>query len=124
MSTQTALVSAPIGGIPVSADLAPSIFFAILYALLLLGIIYNFFIRKPRAWNVVQLQTVSFALERVVWCIIRAVQAAHPDKRASKGLMNYVQATVGLGFIGVSLSYQVKRAYILKFVLLRFQAMW
>ncbi|KAF8606202.1 hypothetical protein BDV93DRAFT_553963 [Ceratobasidium sp. AG-I] len=71
MSTQTALVSAPVGGVPVSADLAPSIIFAILYALLLPKIIYNFFIRKPRSIS-------------------------------SGGRMNYVQMTVGLGFIGIS----------------------
>lgn len=103
MSDQTAWVSRPVGGIPVSADLAPSIVFAILYALLLPNIIYNFFIKKPRAWNVIQISTVMFAVERIAWCIIRAVQAANPEKRTSGGLMNYVQATVGLGFIGVSI---------------------
>ncbi|KAF8606200.1 hypothetical protein BDV93DRAFT_596120 [Ceratobasidium sp. AG-I] len=100
MSTQTALVSAPVGGIPVSADLAPSIIFAVLYALLLPGIIYNFFIHKPRAWNTIQIQSVSFAAERIAWCIIRAIQAAHPERRS--WLMNYVQMTVGLGFVGIS----------------------
>ncbi|CAE6463630.1 unnamed protein product [Rhizoctonia solani] len=99
---QTAWVSRPVGGIPISEDLAPSIVFAILYALLLPNIIYTFFIRKPRAWNVVQISTVIFAVERIAWCIIRAVQAAHPEKRTSGGLMNYVQATVALGFVGVS----------------------
>ncbi|CAE6520630.1 unnamed protein product [Rhizoctonia solani] len=99
---QTAWVSRPVGGIPVSGDLAPSIVFAILYALLLPNIIYNFFIRKPRAWSVVQISTVIFAVERIAWCIIRAVQAAHPEKRTSGGLMNYVQVTVALGFVGVS----------------------
>ncbi|KAG8680479.1 hypothetical protein FRC11_002428, partial [Ceratobasidium sp. 423] len=101
-SSQTAWVSRPVGGIPVSDDLAPSILFAVLYALLLPHIIYNFFIRKPRAWNVIQISTVIFAVERIAWCIIRAVQAAHPEKRASGGLMSYVQTTVGLGFVGIS----------------------
>ncbi|KAJ1305743.1 hypothetical protein OPQ81_010475 [Rhizoctonia solani] len=99
---QTAWVSRPVGGIPVSEDLAPSIVFAVLYVLLLPNIIYNFFIRKPRAWNVIQISTVLFAVERIAWCIIRAVQAAHPEKRTSGGLMNYVQVTVALGFVGVS----------------------
>ncbi|CAE6456927.1 unnamed protein product [Rhizoctonia solani] len=99
---QTAWVSRPVGGIPVSADLAPSIIFAVLYALLLPNIIYNFFIRKPRAWNVIQISTVIFAVERIAWCIIRAIQATHPEKRSSGGLMNYVQVTVALGFVGVS----------------------
>ncbi|KAG8679972.1 hypothetical protein FRC11_003085 [Ceratobasidium sp. 423] len=99
---QTAWVSRPVGGIPVSDDLAPSIVFAVLYALLLPNIIYNFFIRKPRAWNVIQISTVIFAVERIAWCIIRAVQAAHPEKRTSGGLMNYVQVTVALGFVGIS----------------------
>ncbi|KAG8728692.1 hypothetical protein FRC11_010418 [Ceratobasidium sp. 423] len=99
---QTAWVSRPIGGIPVSDDLAPSIIFAVLYALLLPNIIYNFFFRKPRAWNAIQTSTVLFAVERIAWCIIRAVQVAHPERRASRGLMKYVQATVGLGFIGIS----------------------
>ncbi|KAH7322286.1 hypothetical protein B0J17DRAFT_245260 [Rhizoctonia solani] len=99
---QTAWVSRPVGGIPASEDLAPSIVFAVLYALLLPNIIYNFFIRKPRAWNVIQISTVIFAVERIAWCIIRAVQAAHPEKRTSGGLMNYIQVTVALGFVGVS----------------------
>jgi hypothetical protein len=102
MSDQTAFVSVPVGGIPVYADLAPSIVFAILYALLLPNIIYNFFIRKPRAWNGIQIATIIFTVERIAWCIIRAVQAAYPEKRGSGGLMNYVQVTVGLGFVGVS----------------------
>ncbi|QRV82537.1 proteophosphoglycan protein [Ceratobasidium sp. AG-Ba] len=99
--TQTALVSRAVGGIPVHADIAPSVVFAIMYALLLPNIINNFFIRKPRAWNTIQISTVIFAVERIAWCIIRAVQGAHPDKRLSGGLMNYVQVTVGLGFVGV-----------------------
>ncbi|CAE6463621.1 unnamed protein product [Rhizoctonia solani] len=99
---QTAWVSRPVGGIPISEDLAPSIVFAILYALLLPNIIYTFFIRKPRAWSIVQISTVIFAVERIAWCIIRAVQAAHPEKQTSGGLMNYVQVTVALGFVGVS----------------------
>ncbi|ELU42049.1 hypothetical protein AG1IA_03915 [Rhizoctonia solani AG-1 IA] len=103
-NTQTAWVSRPVGGIPVSADLAPSIVFAVLYALLLPNIIYNFFFRKPRAWNAIQIGTLLFAVERIAWCIIRAVQASHPANRASGGQMNYIQATVGLGFIGVSQS--------------------
>ncbi|CAE6481218.1 unnamed protein product [Rhizoctonia solani] len=101
-SVQTAWVSRPVGGIPTSADLAPSIVFAALYALLLSYIVYNFFFSKPRAWNVIQISTVIFAVESVAWCIIRAVQAAYPEKRASGGLMSYVQTTVGLGFIGIS----------------------
>ncbi|KAJ1305742.1 hypothetical protein OPQ81_010474 [Rhizoctonia solani] len=105
---QTAWVSRPIGGIPASEDLAPSIVFAVLYALLLPNIIYNFFIRKPRAWNVIQISTVLFAVERIAWCIIRAVQAAYPEKRASAGLTSYVQTTVGLGIAstGVVLALQ------------------
>lgn len=99
--TQTALVSAPVGGIPVHADLAPSIVFVVLYGLLIPRIIYNFFIRKPRAWNVIQIATVIFAIERIIWCSLRAVQANNPSKRTSGGLMNYVQVTVALGFVGV-----------------------
>ncbi|KAG8722721.1 hypothetical protein FRC08_012600 [Ceratobasidium sp. 394] len=100
MSEQTAFVSRAIGGIPVHADIAPSVAFAAPYALLLPNIIYNFFIRKPRAWNVIQISTFVFTVERFAWCIVRAVQGAHPEKRASRVLMNYVQVTVGLGFVG------------------------
>ncbi|QRV82536.1 hypothetical protein RhiJN_10551 [Ceratobasidium sp. AG-Ba] len=100
--TQTALVSRAVGGIPVHADIAPSVVFAVMYALLLPNIINNFFIRKPRAWNGIQISTVIFAVERIAWCIIRAVQGVHPDKRLSGGLMNYAQLTVGLGCVGVS----------------------
>ncbi|CAE6486512.1 unnamed protein product [Rhizoctonia solani] len=101
-NVQKAWVSRPVGGIPISDDLDPSIVFAVLYTLLLPNIIYNFFIRKPRAWNIIQISTVIFAVERIAWCIIRAVQAAHPERRFSGGLMDYVQVTVALGFVGIS----------------------
>ncbi|CUA68382.1 hypothetical protein RSOLAG22IIIB_13721 [Rhizoctonia solani] len=99
---QKAWVSRPVGGIPTSADLAPSIVFAVLYALLLSYIVYNYFFTKPRAWNVIQISTVIFVMERVACCIIRAVQAAYPKKRASGALMSYVQAAIGLGFVWIS----------------------
>ncbi|CAE6504227.1 unnamed protein product [Rhizoctonia solani] len=99
---QTAWVSRPVGGIPVSADLAPSIVFVVLYALLLPNVAYNFFFRKPHGWNAIQIGTLIFAVERIVWNSMRAVQAAHPEQRASGGQMNYIQATVGLGFLGIS----------------------
>ncbi|CAE6438799.1 unnamed protein product [Rhizoctonia solani] len=50
----------------------------------------------------IQISTVLFAVERIAWCIIRALQAANPEKRMLGGLTRYVQATVGLGFIGIS----------------------
>ncbi|CAE6410842.1 unnamed protein product [Rhizoctonia solani] len=99
---QKAWVSRPVGGIPTSADLAPSIVFAVLYALLLSYIVYNYFFTKPRAWNVIQISTVIFVMERVACCIIRAVQAAYPKKRASGALMSYVQAAIGVGFVWIS----------------------
>ncbi|KAF8606194.1 hypothetical protein BDV93DRAFT_542926 [Ceratobasidium sp. AG-I] len=100
MSTETALVSAPVEGIPVFVDFVPSIVFGVLYALLLPGIVYNFFISKPRAWNTIQIQSIGFAAERIAWCIIRVIQATHPERRS--WLMNYVQMIVGLGFVGIS----------------------
>ncbi|KAH7322272.1 hypothetical protein B0J17DRAFT_723441 [Rhizoctonia solani] len=102
-SVQAAWVSRPVGGIPASDDLAPSTLFAVLYALLLPNIVYNFFFRKPRAGNLIQTSTVLFAVGRIAWCIIRAIQTAHLEKRTSRGLMKYVPATVGLGFIGVAM---------------------
>ncbi|KAG8694743.1 hypothetical protein FRC08_008288 [Ceratobasidium sp. 394] len=102
MSDQTAFVSRAVGGIPIHADVAPSILFAVLYTLLLPTIIHNYFIRKPRAWNTIQISTVCFALERIAWCIVRAVQGAYPEKRSSAGMVNYVQTTAGLGFVAIS----------------------
>jgi hypothetical protein len=98
---QTAWVSRPVGGVPIHEDLVPSVIFMALYTLLLPSIIYNFFFRKPRAWNLIQISTVMFLLERIAWTIIRTVQTVYPEKRASGGLMRYLQAAVGLGFIGV-----------------------
>ncbi|KAG8739498.1 hypothetical protein FRC10_005561 [Ceratobasidium sp. 414] len=40
-------------------------------------------------------------MERIAWCIVRAVQGAHPDLRNSAGMMDYVQVTAGLGFVPV-----------------------
>lgn len=53
---------APVGGLPLASDLAPSILFAVLYALLLPLTVYRIFDRRSR--TVLLIGTEIFAIER------------------------------------------------------------
>jgi len=46
--------------------------------------------------------TIAFSIERIVIFALRAVQAHSSQKRFSKGLLNYMQVSFGLGYIGIS----------------------
>ncbi|KAF9227453.1 hypothetical protein BS17DRAFT_862691 [Gyrodon lividus] len=90
----------PVGGVSLSSDFGPSIFFAILYALLL----PIFFVRlaSKRSRAILSVNAVLTAFERVVIFSLRAWQSQTPAKQSSPGLATYMQLTFALAYIAVA----------------------
>ncbi|PPQ99763.1 hypothetical protein CVT24_009666 [Panaeolus cyanescens] len=89
---------APIGGTPLpDVDFAPSILFAILYALLIPLMVYRAFHRRSR--TILLLGTIAFAVERIVIFALRAVQSRRESSRLSGGLATYMQVSFAVGFV-------------------------
>ncbi|KDQ64161.1 hypothetical protein JAAARDRAFT_187527 [Jaapia argillacea MUCL 33604] len=86
----------PIGGVALSSDLAPSIIFAIIYAILVPFNIYRLFFRKSR--TIMVFGTFLFVIERSVIFSIRAAQAHGTLRPDSHKLATYMQITIGVGF--------------------------
>ncbi|RXW23523.1 hypothetical protein EST38_g2350 [Candolleomyces aberdarensis] len=91
---------APVGGLVLPSDLAPSIVFAVLYALLLPLVAYRIFDRRSR--TLLLLGTIIFSVERIVIFSLRAAQSQKVDMRLSTGLLKYMQVSFGVGFIGLA----------------------
>ena len=111
----------PVGGLPLPSDFAPSVLFAILYALLLPLLVHRVLDRRYR--NTLLINTSTFAIERCVFPFVsyhiegyayssaiassmvifslRAVQARDSNRRDSKGLTTYMQISIGMGFVGI-----------------------
>ncbi|KAI0326337.1 hypothetical protein GY45DRAFT_1259180 [Cubamyces sp. BRFM 1775] len=89
----------PIGGAPLPIDFAPSIVFAVLYALLLPVIIRRVFDRRAR--TIVLVGTSAFAIEHIVTFSLRAYASRNAGPRVSPSLEQYFQATFGGGFISI-----------------------
>ncbi|KAJ7102380.1 hypothetical protein B0H15DRAFT_328601 [Mycena belliarum] len=86
-----------VGGIAIRAsDLPGALVFAVAYALLVPVFVARLAI--PRSRNLLLVQFLFFATERVVLFSLRAVAAAHPHTEG-RGLTKYMQATFALGFI-------------------------
>ena len=112
---------APVGGAPDALDLAPSIVFAILYALLVPIVLWRMV--HPQSRTTVLLSTSFFSIERYVVIIhihpctcqysslsllcsvvsfcLRAKAATNPAFRASEGLEAYFQMFYSVGFVAV-----------------------
>jgi len=93
-------IPSPIGGFPNKDDLAPSIIFAIAYALTLVPFFYRFFKRDQRVITIV-LGTVPFSVERiVVWSVRASLAHNHqPGDVLTKWKIIYLQISYGLGFM-------------------------
>ncbi|KDR75019.1 hypothetical protein GALMADRAFT_248864 [Galerina marginata CBS 339.88] len=91
---------APVGGTALPADFAPSIVFAVLYALLLPLMLYRLYKRRSR--TTLLIGTITFSVERVVIFSLRAVQSRNEARRFSHGLVTYMQVSFALGFIGIA----------------------
>ncbi|KAF9462286.1 hypothetical protein BDZ94DRAFT_1166123 [Collybia nuda] len=90
----------PIGGTSFPADFAPSILFAVLYALLVPLMLYRVYDKRSR--TTLLIGSVIFGVERVVIFSLRAAQSHNESKRLSKGLLTYMQISFGMGFIGIA----------------------
>jgi len=94
------LFPAPVGGTVLPDDFAPSILFAVLYAVLAPLMLYRILGRRSRCTPLIG--TITFSVERVVIFSLRAVQAKSDSSRFSPGLVTYQQISFGLGFIGIA----------------------
>ncbi|KAF9462282.1 hypothetical protein BDZ94DRAFT_1261516 [Collybia nuda] len=90
----------PVGGTLLQNDFAPSILFAVLYALLIPLMVYRAWDKRSR--TLLLLGTAIFGIERVVIFSLRAAQSQNEDQRESKGLLTYMQVSFGMGFIGIA----------------------
>ncbi|KAJ2919926.1 hypothetical protein MD484_g434, partial [Candolleomyces efflorescens] len=91
---------APVGGLVLPSDLAPSIVFAVLYALLLPLVAYRIFDRRSR--TLLLLGTIIFSVERIVIFSLRAAQSQKVSMQLSNGLLKYMQVSFAVGFIGIA----------------------
>ena len=117
---------APVGGVPDSLDFAPSIVFAVLYALIAPIAIWR--ITHPRSRNTVLIGTTFFSVERyvslhiticplpnavtpgrssrshphsVILFSLRANMARDPVFRANEGIETYIQTSLSGGFLAI-----------------------
>lgn len=90
---------APVGGVPDELDFAPSIVFAILYALMVPIAIWR--VAHPRSRSIVLLGTSIFSIERLISFSLRARAATDAGFRASVGIETYFQTSYSGGFIAI-----------------------
>ncbi|EKM54322.1 uncharacterized protein PHACADRAFT_210132 [Phanerochaete carnosa HHB-10118-sp] len=88
---------APIGGVPLAHDFAPSVLFACLYGLLAFLGFYRIVRSASRSLLVFSL--LAFIVERVVIWSLRAEQARTPSEDFSRSLTIYWQITFSAGFL-------------------------
>ncbi|KAH6902479.1 hypothetical protein BKA70DRAFT_672709 [Coprinopsis sp. MPI-PUGE-AT-0042] len=92
----------PIGGIPLPSELGPCILFIVLYACLLPLMVRGVLDRRSRTTATIGIMV--FSTERIVVYTLRALQTRNEGLRLSGGLINYQQATFGIGYLRVGLS--------------------
>lgn len=93
------LFPAPVGGVPLPHDFAPSIVFACAYGVLVLLGAYRLARRTSR--NIFVFSTLTFAIERVVIWSLRAHQAHTPAQATSRGLTIYWQISFTAGYLAL-----------------------
>ncbi|KIJ67695.1 hypothetical protein HYDPIDRAFT_107161 [Hydnomerulius pinastri MD-312] len=90
----------PVGGVSLSSDFAPSIFFALLYASLLPIFFKRLANKRSRA--ILSVNAVLTVIERIVIFSLRAWQSRTPAKQTSPGLATYMQVTISLAYIAIA----------------------
>lgn len=98
-SSPTVFFPSPIGGVPFTIDLAPSVLFALLYAALAPLVIYRVASAKSR--TIILAGTFIFSLQRIADMALRAQEAHVPSDRTSNSNIKYLQTTYATGFIGM-----------------------
>ncbi|KAI0342025.1 hypothetical protein BDW22DRAFT_1358150 [Trametopsis cervina] len=89
----------PIGGVPSEADFAPSIIFALAYAIISFGSLYR--LARPRSRTIVTIGTLAHCIEHVVLYSLRAKQARNPSEAFNHGLTKYWQITYAIDFLAI-----------------------
>ncbi|KAH9935355.1 uncharacterized protein B0H18DRAFT_411374 [Fomitopsis serialis] len=113
MSFQPTKFPSPIGGVPNPHDLAPSVVFAVLYALTIPLAVYRLASKNSR--NLFIIASVIFAAERVVDFSFRAAEAETPSMRTTKFWVGWLQSAYAMGFIGLAGDVgNIARAFLLK----------
>ncbi|KIP06620.1 hypothetical protein PHLGIDRAFT_128189 [Phlebiopsis gigantea 11061_1 CR5-6] len=90
---------APIGGFPISGDLAPSILFVCLYASLVGVAVLR--IRNPQSRNVVMYAAVGYLSERVILWSLRAWTSQTPAEARNRHIVTYFQVGFNAGYLAI-----------------------
>jgi len=88
-----------VGGALLPLDFGPSILFATLHASTLLVLIYRFCDKRFR--TAVLQGTVGFTVERSIIFCLRAVESQTEADRDSKSVADYMQLTIGMGYLAM-----------------------
>ncbi|EJD41812.1 hypothetical protein AURDEDRAFT_115271 [Auricularia subglabra TFB-10046 SS5] len=99
-SEPTIRIPTPVGGTPIHIDAVPSIIFAVAFGALFPFIASRCFRRGAQSF--LQIESTIFAIERIVVYALRATQALNPAKRASGGLLIYLQLSFAQGYISMA----------------------
>ncbi|KAH9935359.1 uncharacterized protein B0H18DRAFT_869142 [Fomitopsis serialis] len=100
MSAQPTKFPSPIGGVPNPHDLAPSVIFAVAYAITIPLAVYRLTSKSSR--NIFIIASAIFAVERVVDFSFRAAEAETPSMRTAKFWVGWLQSAYAMGFIGIA----------------------
>ncbi|KZT71040.1 hypothetical protein DAEQUDRAFT_157714 [Daedalea quercina L-15889] len=100
MSTEPTKFPAPIGGVPNPHDLAPSVVFAVAYAVTIPLVVYRVASKKSR--NFFIMGTAVFTVERIVDFIFRALEAEKPNLRTTTLWVDWLQGVYATGFISIA----------------------
>ncbi|KAH9935371.1 uncharacterized protein B0H18DRAFT_411712 [Fomitopsis serialis] len=101
MSSPTVnLFPAPMGGVPLHIDIAPALFFDILYGFILALVAYRFISKSSR--TLVILGTIIFTCERIVDFSVRTSEAYNSDLRTPKTYVNFLQGGYAIGIVGMT----------------------
>ncbi|KAG0703251.1 hypothetical protein DFH29DRAFT_803726 [Suillus ampliporus] len=99
MSNDIAFPS-PVGGVPMTSDFGPSIFFSLLYFSLIPIFVARLHNKHSRA--VVSINAIITVIERVIIFSLRAWQSRNPAERISPSLTTYMQVSIGLPYISIA----------------------
>ncbi|TFY68789.1 hypothetical protein EVJ58_g795 [Rhodofomes roseus] len=88
------------GGVPLHIDIAPALFFDILYGFILALVAYRFISKSSRTLAI--LGTIIFTCERIVDFSVRSAEAYNSDLRTPKAYVNFLQGGYAIGVVGMT----------------------
>ncbi|KAG1735109.1 uncharacterized protein EDB91DRAFT_1056420 [Suillus paluster] len=90
----------PVGGVPMTSDFGPSMFFSLLYFSLIPIFVARLSNKHSRA--VVSINAMITVIERVIIFSLRAWQSRNPAERISPSLTTYMQVSIALPYISIA----------------------